>query len=114
MNVLKPNKKTTIITLSNNGISQREIERKTKIDRKTIRKYTLPSAQTTQVDLNSKSPTPATGFEIKIFEYDLPPSTAQNKSKLPKHARSEVDGFVRTTFPSFLDALPREEWLSEG
>jgi len=26
----------------------------------------------------------------------------------------EVDGFVKTIFPSFLDALPREEWLPEG
>jgi len=29
-------------------------------------------------------------------------------------AISEVDGFVKTIFPSFLDALPREEWLPEG
>jgi len=27
---------------------------------------------------------------------------------------SEVDGFVKTISPSFLDALPREEWLPEG
>jgi hypothetical protein len=26
----------------------------------------------------------------------------------------EVDGFVKTISPSFLDALPREEWLPEG
>ena len=39
MNVLKPDKKSTIITLLKNGISQREISRKTSIDRKTVRKY---------------------------------------------------------------------------
>ncbi len=39
MNVLKPDKKSTIITLLKNGISQREISRKTKIRRKTVRKY---------------------------------------------------------------------------
>ena len=39
MNILKPDKKSTIITLLKNGISQREISRKTSIDRKTIRKY---------------------------------------------------------------------------
>jgi hypothetical protein len=27
---------------------------------------------------------------------------------------TEVDGFVKTISPSFLDALPREEWLPEG
>jgi hypothetical protein len=36
MNVLKPDKKSTIITLLKNGISQREISRKTSIDRKTV------------------------------------------------------------------------------
>lgn len=39
MNVLKPHKKSTILTLTQNHVSQREINRKTGIDRKTIRKY---------------------------------------------------------------------------
>lgn len=39
MNVLKPFKKTTVLTLVQNGISQHEIARKTGVDRKTIRKY---------------------------------------------------------------------------
>ena len=65
MNVLQPNKKTTIITLLTNGISHREIARKARVDRKTIRKYARMAdnhndTQTT-ADL-SKSPTPATGF----------------------------------------------------
>lgn len=36
---MKPHKQTTIETLLAHGVSQREIERKTGIDRKTIRKY---------------------------------------------------------------------------
>jgi hypothetical protein len=39
LNVLKPNKKTTIQTLLARGAGQREIARITGIDRKTIRKY---------------------------------------------------------------------------
>ena len=39
MNVLKPAKRATLITLLKNEISQSEISRKAKIDRKTIRKY---------------------------------------------------------------------------
>ena len=39
MNVLKPSLQTTIKTLLSKEISQREIERKTGIDRKTIRRY---------------------------------------------------------------------------
>lgn len=39
MNVLKPNKQTTIQTLLARGAGQREIARITGIDRKTIRRY---------------------------------------------------------------------------
>ena len=65
MNVLHPNKKAAIITLLTNGISQREIEWKVRVDRKTVRKYAriLNKNKVTEsatVEL-SKSPTPATG-----------------------------------------------------
>ena len=39
MNVLKPHLQATVKTLLIKGISQREINRKTGVDRKTIRKY---------------------------------------------------------------------------
>ena len=39
MNVLKPHLRTTIETLLARGVTQREIERRTGVDRKTIRKY---------------------------------------------------------------------------
>ena len=39
MNVLKPSLQITIKTLLDKEISQREIYRKTRIDRKTIRRY---------------------------------------------------------------------------
>jgi DNA invertase Pin-like site-specific DNA recombinase len=39
MNVLKPEKRAAVTTLLTNGVSQREIKRKTRIDRKTIRRY---------------------------------------------------------------------------
>ena len=42
MNVLKPDKKSTIITLLKNGISQREISRKTKINGKKEEKRAIP------------------------------------------------------------------------
>ena len=61
MNVLKPDKKSTVTTLLKNGVSQHEIRRKTKIDRKTIRKYAKEVKKTANTDLDLKSPTPATG-----------------------------------------------------
>jgi DNA-binding NarL/FixJ family response regulator len=39
VNVLKPNKRATILTLLERGTSQREIARITGIDRKTVRRY---------------------------------------------------------------------------
>jgi len=55
MNVLKPDKKSTIKTLLRRGVSQHEIERKTKIDRKTIRKYAKELKEAADTDLDLKS-----------------------------------------------------------
>jgi transcriptional regulator with XRE-family HTH domain len=69
MNVLKPDKKSTIITLLKNGISQREIGRKANIDRKTIRKYAKENGLLPEdADLDLKSPTLATGTDFIIDE----------------------------------------------
>jgi transposase len=62
MNVLHPNKKAAIITLHSNGISQREIKRKVRVDRKTIRKYArIADSEPSQNPSESKSPRVATG-----------------------------------------------------
>jgi transposase len=105
MNVLKPDKKSTILTLLKNGVSQREIGRKTNIDRKTIRKYAkesdlLPEA----VDLDSKSPTLATGADCIISENPPPRPPVNSTSKeekrtIPLHARSACE--------------PHREWIEK-
>jgi len=58
MNVLKPDLQTTIKTLLGKGMGQREIQRKTGIDRKTIRRYAQMASQEAE---QPKSPTLATG-----------------------------------------------------
>ena len=70
MNVLKPHLQTTIWTLLDAGASQREIERVTGIDRKTIRAYqkrfAAAAANSPGVATGSGgaiSPTPATGCD---------------------------------------------------
>ncbi|MGB5216721.1 MAG: IS21 family transposase, partial [Smithella sp.] len=61
MNVLQPNKKVSIITLLSNGVSQREIGRKVRVDRKTIRKYARIAESHKQMGNDvSKSPGVAT------------------------------------------------------
>ncbi len=81
MNVLKPDKINAIITLSNNGVSQREISKRTAINRKTIKKYLLQNDQIPHVDLKSKYPTPATGFEDKNNQNTPPWPPAQSTEK---------------------------------
>ncbi len=85
MNVLKPDKKSTIITLLKNGISQREINRKTKIHRRTVRKYANESGLfPASSDLGSKSPTEgevATGSEYITSQNTPPWPTGNSVSK---------------------------------
>ena len=58
MNVLKPHLQATVKTLLDKGIGQREINRKTGVNRKTIRKYgRLDDLVADQGVLSPKSPT---------------------------------------------------------
>ena len=102
MNVLKPNVKTTVQTLLDKGISQREINRKTGIDRKTIRRYgrlyDLAPAEETD---HSKYPTGegvATGSGVQSGQ-NPPPRPPASGENLPKHARSACD--------------PHRQWIEE-
>ena len=97
MNVLQPNKKTAIITLLNNGVSQREIGRKVRVDRKTIRKYARIMGNDNQIgDVSSKSPGVATGSRERA-DQNPPPwppaceDSASGEGKIPAHARSACE-----------------------
>ncbi len=94
MNVLKPALQSTVKTLLSKEISQREINRKTGIDRKTIRRYArsydLTAAQETEF---SKSPTQeevATGSG-RPADQNPPPWPPASEAKIPKHARSACE-----------------------
>lgn len=96
MNVLKPNQQSTVVTLTQNGVSQHEISRKTGIDRKTIRKYAV-SAGVWPGGGISNSPM-ATGSEIKTGQ--IPPPRPPGRTELegpltqaaiPAHARSACE-----------------------
>ena len=94
MNVLKPSLQTTIQTLLSKGITQREIERKTGIDRKTIRRYARLSDLGAIGDVgDSKSPTlqeVATGSE-SLFVQNPPPRPPAFEAKIPKQIRSACE-----------------------
>jgi transposase len=95
MNVLHPNKKAAIITLLTNGVGQREIKRKVRVDRKTIRKYARMNAQSPS---ESKSPGVATGFEESAGQNPPPRPPAFTeiealKKSVPAHARSACEHY---------------------
>jgi transposase len=103
VNVLKPHLKTTVATLLANGISQREIERKTGVDRKTIR--ALLRVMGTAAGAESNSPTPATGVVGPAGQIPPPRPPAETAAgarlsgvpKPPAHARSACE--------------PHREWI---
>ena len=96
MNVLKPDKKATLITLLKNSISQREISRKAKIDRKTIRKYgrqldIIPSPD--EGDSLPSAELVATGQDKDQIQNSppRPPVIPVDTKKIPFHARSACE-----------------------
>jgi len=105
MNVLHPNKKAAIITLLINGISQREIKRKVRVDRKTIRKYArIAYSELSQNPSESKSPGVATGSEVLSRQNPPPRPPAFSEIKAHKestlvHARSACE--------------PHQPWIEE-
>jgi transposase/5S rRNA maturation endonuclease (ribonuclease M5) len=102
MNVLKPHLQATVKTLLDKGVSQREINRKTGVNRRTIRKYgRLDDLVADQGVLSPKSPTGqqvATGAGVESGQ-NTPPRPPASDSKLPKHARSACE--------------PHREWIEE-
>lgn len=87
MNVLKPHLRVTIQTLLRNGTSQREIERLTGIDRKTIRRYGQE-----MLGPPANSPGVATGSDPgknAIIEVETPPP--RPSALAPKQARSACE-----------------------
>ena len=102
MNVLKPHLQTTVITLLEKGVSQREIRRNTGVDRKTIRRYGQLSNLVPLKDKgHSNFPTDeevATGSGVASGQNPppRPPAAWQN---LPKRARSVCE--------------PHRQWIVE-
>lgn len=94
MNVLKLDLQATIKTLLGKGMSQHEIQRKTGIDRKTIRRYAQSfNVVETQESEGSKSPTElgvVTG-EGSPSRQNPPPRSPVSGENLPKHARSACE-----------------------
>jgi transposase len=103
VNVLKPHLKTTVATLLANGTSQREIERRTGVDRKTIRGLLRATGAAPGVEANSPTPATGPGDPAKQIPPPRPPAGIPAAApvaplpKLPAHARSACE--------------PHREWI---
>ncbi len=95
MNVLKPDKKAALITLLKNKISQREISRKARIDRKTIRKYGRQLNILPRPDKDHLSPSTAAGLD----ENPPPRPPVFLLEKIPFHARFACE--------------PHQKWIAQ-
>jgi transposase len=92
VNVLTPQQRNTVVTLLQNKVSQHQINRKTGIDRKTIRK--LAQEISAALAAASNSSTPATGAPGLADQIPppWPPAPAQTQPlALPAHARSACE-----------------------
>jgi len=95
VNVLKLHLQATVFTLLERNKGQREIQRLTGIDRKTIRKYEQ-LYRTQQAAEDSNSPTPATGSDAGSSQIPppWPPAPvvcAEPGRPVPRHARSQCE-----------------------
>jgi len=104
MNVLKPEKRATMVTLLKKKISQREINRKVGIDRKTIRKYLREHDLCTLRENNDVLPltdvvATGQGEDKNQNPPPRPPVYSVDAQTIPFHARSACE--------------PHRKWIEE-
>lgn len=91
MNVLKPQRKHAVVTLLENGVSQHEISRRTRVDRKTVRKIALALGET-----DSPMATGSADLTSQIAP-PRPPAATSASARTPALARSACE--------------PHREWI---
>ncbi len=91
MNVLTPQQRSTVVTLLKNKVSQYEINRKTGIDRKTIRKLAQEMLTAQAPASNSPMATDSPEVAGQIPPPRPPAPSGSPSSALPAHARSSCE-----------------------
>jgi hypothetical protein len=92
VNVLTPQQRNTVVTLLQNKVSQHQINRKTGIDRKTIRKLAQEISAALAAASNSSTPTTGAPGLADQIPPPWPPAPAQTQPPaLPAHARSACE-----------------------
>jgi transposase len=101
LNVLKPHLQSTVFTLLERNKSQREIERLTGIDRKTIRRY--QAIFEARQCANANSPGVTTGFEPAVAQIPPPP----RPPAIVAAAKATAFNFVRSA------SEPHRDWIEQ-
>jgi transposase len=91
VNVLTPQQRSTVVTLLQNKVSQHEINRKTGIDRKTIRKLAQERVAAEAPASNSPMATGSPEVAGQIPPPRPPAPSGTPSSALPAHARSSCE-----------------------
>ena len=91
MNVLTPQQRSTVVTLLQNKVSQHEINRKTGIDRKTIRKLAQERVAAEAPASNSPMATGSPEVAVQIPPPRPPALAGTAPAPLPAHARSSCE-----------------------
>ncbi len=91
MNVLTPQQRSTVVTLLQNKVSQHEINRKTGIDRKTIRKLAQERVAAEAPTSNSPMATGSPEVAGQIPPPRPPALAGTAPAPLPAHARSSCE-----------------------
>ena len=89
MNVLKPHLRITVETLLRKGRSQREVERLTGVDRKTIRRYEREGREASSPPNSPGVATGSEGDESGVLAGETPPP--RPPARAPKEARSACE-----------------------
>jgi transposase len=91
LNVLKPHLRITVETLLRKGRSQREVERLTGVDRKTIRRYEREGQEASSPANSPGVATGSDGRESGVSEGETPPPRPPAPARAPKEARSACE-----------------------
>ena len=101
MNVLKPHLQSTVFTLLERNKSQRQIERLTGIDRKTIRRYQVVFESEKSASANS--PEVTTGSEAALTQTPPPPRPPATADS----SKTATFNFARSA------SEPHREWIEQ-
>jgi hypothetical protein len=114
---LKPHLRITVGTLLRKGRSQREVERLTGVDRKTIRRYEREGPEASSPANSPGVATGSDGRESGVSEGETPPPRLDESVRFRLHRsyKANVGGSIPSAAPKINDLRPSDSvWYPAG